>query len=85
MSIQKRKNVCIGLLAVSIVFWCLRKLNIVYIPAASAFTVAAAMILLGVTMLKADAGKKLAAVFIIAFGLFMIVFGVIEIYGYFHR
>ena len=84
MSIQKRKNVCIGLLAVSIVFWCLRKLNIVYIPAASAFAVAAAMILLGVTMLKANASKKLAAVFIIAFGLFMIVFGVIEIYGYFH-
>ena len=84
MSIEKRKKVCIGLLAVSIVFWCLHKLNI-YIPAASAFAVAAAMILWGVTMLKVNASKKLASVFIIAFGLFMIVFGVIEIYGYFNR
>ena len=84
MSIEKRKKICIGLLAVSIVFWCLRKVNIVYVPAASAFTLAAAMILLGVTMLKADANKKLASVFIIAFGLFMVVFGGIEIYGYFH-
>lgn len=84
MSIEKRKKTCIGLLAASIVFWCLRKANIVYVPAASAFTLAAAMILLGVTMLKADSSKKLASVFIIAFGLFMIVFGGIEIYGYFH-
>lgn len=84
MSFEKRRKVCIGLLAISVVFWFLRKLKIVYIPAASAFTLAASMILLGLTMLKANASKKLASVFIIAFGLFMIVFGVIELYGYFH-
>lgn len=84
MSFEKRKNICIGLLAVSIIFWCLRKFGIIYIPAVSAFTVAASMILLGVTMLKANASKKLASVFIIAFGLLMVVFGVIELYGYFH-
>lgn len=83
MSIEKRKKICIGLLAVSIVFWCLRKANIVYVPAASAFAVAAAMILWGVTMLRADASKKLFSVFVIAFGLFMVVFGGMEIYGYF--
>lgn len=84
MSLEKRRKVCIGLLAISVIFWFLRKLNIIYIPAASAFTLAASMILLGLTMLKANASKKLASVFIIAFGLFMIVFGVIELYGYFH-
>ncbi len=84
MSFEKRRKACIGLLAVSIIFWILRKLSIVYIPAASAFALAASMVLLGVTMLKADASKKLASVFIIAFGLFMIVFGAIELYGYFH-
>ena len=84
MSIEKRKKTCIGLLVASIVFWCLRKANIVYVPAASAFAVAAAMILWGVTMLKTDSSKKLLSVFVIAFGLFMIVFGGIEIYGYFH-
>ena len=84
MSFEKRRKVCIGLLAISVIFWFLRKLNIIYIPVASAFTLAASMILLGLTMLKANASKKLASVFIIAFGLFMIVFGVIELYGYFH-
>lgn len=84
MSFEKRRKTCVGLLAVSVVFWFLRKLNMIYIPAASAFALAASMILLGLTMLKADASKKLASVFIIAFGLFMIVFGVIELYGYFH-
>ena len=84
MSFEKKKSLCVGLLAVSVIFWFLRKLKIVYIPAASAFTVAASMILLGVTMLKANASKKLASVFIIAFGLLMIVFGGLELYGYFH-
>ena len=42
-----------------------------------------AMVLLGVTMLQVNRSKKLASVFIIAFGLFMVVFGVIELYGFF--
>ncbi|MDO4810743.1 MAG: hypothetical protein Q3985_02240 [Eubacteriales bacterium] len=84
MSFEKRRKICIGLLAVSVIFWFLRKLSIVYIPAASAFALAASMILLGVSMLQTSSSKKLASVFIIAFGLFMIVFGVIELYGYFH-
>ena len=41
------------------------------------------MVLLGVTMLQVNRSKKLASVFIIAFGLFMVVFGVIELYGFF--
>lgn len=84
MSFEKRRKTCIGLLAVSIIFWCLRKLSIVYIPAASAFALAASMILLGVSMLQANPKKKLASVMIIAFGLLMVVFGILELYGYFH-
>lgn len=83
MSIENRRKICIGLLAISIIFWVLRKLDIVYVPAASAFSLAASMVLLGATMLQVNRSKKLASVFIIAFGLFMVVFGVIELYGFF--
>ena len=83
MSIENRRKICIGLLAISVIFWVLRKLDIVYVPAASAFSLAASMVLLGVTMLQVNRSKKLASVFIIAFVLFMVVFGVIELYGFF--
>ena len=83
MSIENRRKICIGLLAISVIFWVLRKLDIVYVPAASAFSLAASMVLLGVTMLQVNRSKKLASVFIIALGLFMVVFGVIELYGFF--
>lgn len=84
MSIENRRRVCIGLLAISIIFWVLRKVDVVYVPAASAFSLAASMVLLGVTMLQVNRSKKFASVLIIAFGLLMVVFGIIELYGYFH-
>ena len=83
MSIENRRKICIGLLAISVIFWVLRKLDIVYVPAASAFSLAASMVLLGVTMLPVNRSKQLASVFIIAFGLLMVVFGVIELCGFF--
>mgnify|MGYP001735583015 CR=1 FL=1 len=75
MSMNTKKNVSIGLLALAMLLWALRKLNVLYVPGLSMILLAASMLLVGSIMFQLKVGGTL----IFAFGLFCIVAAVVEI------
>ena len=83
MSMNTKKNVAIVLLVVSMLLWVLRKLNVLYIPGLSMILLAGSMIIVGIMMFQLKQKKKLGGTLILAFGLFCIVAGIMEIKGYF--
>lgn len=83
MKTEHMRRVSIVLLAISVLFWLLRKLELLYIPGVTAFTLAAAMLLVSVGMLKSRGKQKVAGVLLLAFGLFNVVIGVMELIAYF--
>ncbi len=83
MSMQTKKNVAIVLLVLSMLLWVMRKLNVLYIPGLSMFLLAGSMVIVGIMMFQLKQKKKLGGTLILAFGLFCIVAGIMEIKGYF--
>ncbi len=83
MSMQTKKNVAIVLLVLSMLLWVMRKLNVLYIPGLSMFLLAGSMVIVGIMMFQLKQKKKLGGTLILAFGLFCVVTGIMEIKGYF--
>ena len=83
MSMQTKKNVAIVLLVLSMLMWVMRKLNVLYIPGLSMFLLAGSMVIVGIMMFQLKQKKKLGGTLILAFGLFCVVAGIMEIKGYF--
>ncbi len=83
MSMQTKKNVAIVLLVLSMLLWVMRKLNVLYIPGLSMFLLAGSMVIVGIMMFQLKQKKKLGGTLILAFGLFCVVAGIMEIKGYF--
>ena len=79
MSMNTKKNVSIGLLALAMLLWALRKLNVLYVPGLSMILLAASMLLVGSIMFQLKEKKKVGGTLILAFGLFCIVAAVVEI------
>ena len=79
MSMNTKKNVSIGLLALAMLLWALRKLNVLYVPGLSMILLAASMLLVGSVMFQLKEKKKVGGTLIFAFGLFCIVAAVVEI------
>ena len=70
----------IVLLAVAVVFWALRKANILYIPGLAAILLAVAMGLLSMSYIsQKNKSRKLAGVLLLAFALLQIIVGLMEI------
>ena len=79
MSMNTKKNVSIGLLALAMLLWALRKLNVLYVPGLSMILLAVSMLLVGSIMFQLKEKKKVGGTLIFAFGLFCIVAAVVEI------
>ena len=79
MSMNTKKNVSIGLLALAMLLWALRKLNVLYVPGLSMILLAASMLLVGSIMFQLKEKKKVGGTLIFAFELFCIVAAVVEI------
>ena len=68
------------LLAVAVVFWVLRKLNVVFIPGLAPIALAVGMGLLGMGYIaQKQKSLKLAGVLLLAFALLQIIVGLMEI------
>ncbi len=83
MKTEHMRRISVVLLAIAVLFWLLRKLGTLYIPAVTSFTLAAAMLLVSVGMLKGRGKQKVAGVLLLSFGLLNVVVGVMELVGYF--
>ena len=79
MSMNTKKNVSIGLLALAMLLWALRKLNVLYVPGLSMILLAASMLLVGSIMFQLKEKKTVGGTLIFAFGLFCLVAAVVEI------
>ena len=67
------------LLALAMLLWALRKLNVLYVPGLSMILLAVSMLLVGSIMFQLKEKKKVGGTLIFAFGLFCIVAAVVEI------
>ena len=78
--LDRRTLLEIVLLAVAVVFWALRKANILYIPGLAAISLAVAMGLLSMSYIsQKNKSRKLAGVLLLAFALLQIIVGLMEI------
>ena len=68
------------LLVVAIIFWGLRKANILYVPGLAAIALAVGLGLLGMGYIaQKQKSRKLAGVLLLAFALLQIIVGLMEI------
>lgn len=71
------------LLVVAVIFWALRKANVLYIPGLAAIALAIAMGLLGMGYIaQKQKSRKVAGVLLLAFALLQIIVGLMEIRGF---
>ena len=78
--LDRRTLIEIVLLAVAVVFWALRKANILYIPGLAAILLAVAMGLLSMSYIsQKNKSRKLAGILLLAFALLQIIVGLMEI------
>ena len=79
---NRREWIEIILVAVAMVAWLLRKAKVLYVPALTSFSLGIAMGLLGVGYIaEKNKSRKVAGVLILAFGLFNVFVGIMEIYS----
>ena len=79
---NRREWIEIILVAMAMVAWLLRKAKVLYVPALTSFSLGIAMGLLGVGYIaEKNKSRKVAGVLILAFGLFMVFVGIMEIYS----
>lgn len=80
MKPDARNKIEIGLIVVAMLAWVLRKARVIYIPGLTAFSLGIAMGLLGMGFIaQKDKSRKLAGVLVLAFGLFNVFVGIMEI------
>ena len=80
--LDTRSWIEIVLVAVAMVAWLLRKMKVLYVPALTSFALGIAMGMLGVGYIaEKNKSRKAAGVLILAFGLFNVFVGIMEIYG----
>ena len=84
---SKLQKIAAAFLLVAIVTGVLHKTGVFYVPGLTALTLCVAMCAEGADMLKGTGKKKntsrrLAAILVLAFGLFNLVVGGFEIYSY---
>ena len=80
--LNRREWIVVALVVIGLVAWTLRKLKVLYIPALTSFSLGIAMGLLGVGYIaEKNKSRKVAGVLILAFGLFNVFVGIMEIYG----
>ena len=80
--LDTRNWIEIVLVVVAMVAWLLRKMEVLYVPALTAFSLGIAMGLLGLGFIaEKDKSRKAAGVLILAFGLFNVFVGIMEIYS----
>lgn len=79
--LKTKQIVSLVLVAAAMVFYVLRKTGALYVPCVSSFALAAAMFIVGVDALMNEKQKsrRVLAVLIIAFGLLMVLAGVLEV------
>ena len=78
--LDARQTVELILVAIALVAWLLRKLDILYIPGLSGVTLGVALGMLGVGFIaQKDKSKKVAGVLLLAFGLLNIVVAFMEV------
>ena len=78
--LDARQTVELILVAIALVAWLLRKLDILYIPGLSGVTLGVALGMLGVGFIaQKDKSKKVSGVLILAFGLLNIVVAFMEV------
>lgn len=84
---SKMQKIAAVFLVVAVVAWILEKMEIFAVPGLTAIALCVAMCVEGADLLKGTGKKKntsrrLAAILVLAFGLFNLVVGGIEIYQY---
>ena len=84
---SKMQKIAAVLLVVAVAAWILEKMEIFAVPGLTAIALCVAMCVEGADLLKGTGKKKntsrrLAAVLVLAFGLFNLVVGGMEIYQY---
>ena len=80
--LDTRSWIEIVLVVIAMVGWALRKLKVLYVPALTSFSLGIAMGMLGVGYIaEKNKSRKVAGVLILAFGLFNVFVGIMEIYG----
>lgn len=78
--LDARQTIQLVLVAIALVAWLLRKLDILYIPGLAGVTLGVALGMLGVSFIaQKDKSKKVAGVLILAFGLLNIVVAFMEV------
>lgn len=84
---SKMQKIAVVFLVVAVAAWILEKMEIFAVPGLTAIALCVAMCVEGADLLKGTGKKKntsrrLAAVLVLAFGLFNLVVGGMEIYQY---
>ena len=80
--LDRRSWIEVILVVIAMVAWLLRKMKVMYVPALTSFSLGIAMGLLGVGYIaEKNKSRKAAGVLILAFGLFNVFVGIMEIYG----
>lgn len=85
MSLETKKNLSLVLLAAAFISWVLRRMSVLYLPGLTAFTLAASMLLLGTGLLQTNRQKKILPILAVAFGVFNVIIGALELYNYFQK
>ena len=80
--LDRRSWIEIILVVIAMVAWALRKFKVLYVPALTSFSLGIAMGLLGVGFIaEKNKSRKAAGVLVLAFGLFNVFVGIMEIYS----
>ena len=81
-NLNKRQWLQIILVVAALLFWVLRKANVLYIPGVTGITLGLALGMVGVSFIaQKDKAKKFAGVLVLAFGLLNILVAFFEIAG----
>ena len=79
-NLNKRQWLQIILVVVALLFWVLRKANVLYVPGVTGITLGVALGMVGVSFIaQKEKSRKLAGVLVLAFGLLNIVVAFFEI------
>ena len=80
--LDRRSWIEIVLVVIGLVAWLLRKMKVLYVPALTSFSLGIAMGLLGLSFIaEKNKSRKAAGVLVLAFGLFNVFVGIMEIYS----
>lgn len=80
--LNRREWIEVVLVVIGLAAWGLRKMKVLYVPALTSFSLGIAMGLLGLGFIaEKNKSRKAAGVLVLAFGLFNVFIGIMEIYS----